>query len=503
MTNSQPPIPSLHKHDLTKHDLTKHDLTKQEERCTLARMAKFIGRTDELRLLARAFDSPRSEFIPVYGRRRVGKSELILQFMADKPGVYHLGQQSSAVLQVREFLAEAALALDMPLLAELRTDSWRQALLTVVEQWRAAHSNTKLILALDEFQWLAASSPELLSALQQCWDRHWRSAGNVMLLLCGSYLGFMEREVLGKSSPLFGRRTAQIHLQPFNYLDAARFHPRWSDVDRAKAHSLVGGLPQYLLCLDDGLSINQNIQLRLLNEFAPLFYEPTFLLREELREIAPYHAVLFAIASGEGTVPAIASASGLAERNLHYYLQQLVNLGYLRRRHPLDRKRPNPKQVRFGVEDPLLQFWFRFVFPNMSLIRSGGAKMAFAERIRPHLDAWFGRGFERLCREALPLIYASEGVGAGFEIGEYWSATTQIDVVGRRDDNWTDLGECKWGAVRSPRMLEAELERKAKEFPNHRGATLGRRYFVRRKPTAKAGESGWHSLSDLYALDSP
>ena len=424
----------------------------------------------------------------------------MLRFMADKPSVYYLGQQSSATLQVREFLEEAARALHMPLLAELRADDWRQALLTVVEQWTTAHPGAKLVLALDEFQWMAASSPDLLSTLQQCWDRSWKGAGNVLLLLCGSYLGFMEREVLGRASPLFGRRTAQIHLQPFGYLDAARFHPRWSPTDRARAYFLVGGLPQYLLCLDDARSIEINIRQHLLDEFAPLFHEPTFLLREELRERAPYHAILFATASGPGNVHAIASATGLSDRNLHYYLQQLVDLGYVHRRYPLEGRRRNPKQVRFGIDDPLLRFWFRFVFPNMSAIRGAGATRAFRERIAPALDAWFGGCFERLCREALSLIYASEGVIAGFEVGEYWSPQTQIDVVALREDNWTDLGECKWGAVRSPRALEAELDRKASLYPNTRGATLGRRYFVRRKPAAREGSKDWYSLEDLYAL---
>ena len=465
-------------------------------------MAKFIGRVKELDLLARAFESPRAEFIPIYGRRRVGKSELILKFMAGRPGVYYLGQQSPAALQVREFLEESARALDMPLLAELRAMDWREALSTVAAQWERTRPGSKLILALDEFQWIAASSPDLISALQECWDRRWKGAGNVMLLLCGSYLGFMEREVLGRTSPLFGRRTAQIHLQPFGYLEAARFHPRWSETDRAKAYFLVGGLPQYLLCLDDARSIEHNVRRHLLDEFAPLFHEPTFLLREELREIAPYHAVLFAAASGPGAVRDIAATAGMPDRNLNYYLQQLVDLGYLRRRYPLDRRRPNPKRVRFGIDDPLLRFWFRFIFPNMSLIRSAGGASAFAERVAPSLDAWFGTCFERLCREALPLIYANEGVSAGYEVGEYWSKTAQIDVVGLREDHWTDLGECKWGPVRSPRALETELDRKAAEFPNPRGATFGRRYFVRRKPAAREGASGWHSLRDLYALPS-
>ncbi len=466
-------------------------------------MAEFIGRAAELDLLERAFVSRRSEFIPVYGRRRVGKSELILKFMAAKPGVYYLGQQSPAALQVRGFLEQAAAALDMPLLAELRSTDWQAALLTVAEQWTAARPGTKLVLALDEFQWIAASSPDIVATLQQCWDRHWKGAGNVVLLLCGSYLGFMEREVLGQASPLFGRRTAQIHLQPFGYLEAARFHPRWSLADRARAYFLVGGLPQYLLCLDESASIAQNIRRHVLDEFAPLFHEPTFLLREELREVAPYHAILFAVASGHGTARDIAAATALPERNLHYYFQQLVELGYLRRRYPLDRIRSNPKQVRFAMDDPLLRFWFRFVFPNVSVIRSAGPAHAFENRIAPALDAWFGSCFENLCREALPLIYAAEGVSAGFEVGEYWGANVQIDVVGMRDDNWTDLGECKWGSVKSSRGLESEMERKVALYPNSRGASLGRRHFVRRKPAGKDGADGWYSLDDLYAFNGP
>ena len=464
-------------------------------------MVNFVGRSAELNLLAGALQSARSEFIPIYGRRRVGKSELILKFMSGKPGIYYLGKQSPATLQVREFLAEAARALGMPLLADLRVDGWHEALTTVVEQWTLTNPGAKLVLALDEFQWIAASSPGLIAEVQQCWDRSWKAGGNVLLLVCGSYVGFMEREVLGNSSPLFGRRTAQIHLQPFGYLEAAAFHPGWSLIDRARAYFLVGGLPQYLLCLDDSRSIDSNIRLNLLDEFAPLFHEPTFLLREELREVAPYHAILFAVAASKSTVRSMAAATGLADRNLHYYLQQLVDLGYLRRRYPLDGRRPNPKQLRFGIDDPLLRFWFRFVFPNTSIIRSAGPSRAFTERVAPLLDAWFGHCFEQLCREALPLIYANEGVHTSFQVGEFWSPRTQIDAVGLRDDNWTDLGECKWGTVRSPAAIEAELERKAGLYPNSRGATLGRRYFVRRKPAARKGAAGWYALEDLYAMD--
>ena len=207
----------------------------------------FLGRKAELETLARAYTSSRSELVPIYGRRRVGKSELILHFIEDKPAVYYLGKTSAAQLQIQEFLQESARSLAEPLLADISAEEWKRALLAVVERSRAGG---KLVLVFDEFQWMVAASPELPSVLQECWDRHWQKTGKVMLILCGSYVGFMEREVLGKKSPLFGRRTAQILLKPFAYREAAEFHPRWALADRARAYFICGGVPLYLRMFD-------------------------------------------------------------------------------------------------------------------------------------------------------------------------------------------------------------------------------------------------------------
>src|SRR5262249_13250222 len=153
-----------------------------------------------------------------------------------------------------------------------------------------------------------------------------------------------------------------------------------------------------------------------------------FLLREELREVENYYAILLAVAEGHTTGAAIAQRSGLEPRSLHYYLQQLVELGYLRRRYPLTSEKPSARQVRYDLDDALLRFWFRSVCPNTSYIRHMGAERALRDLIRPSLDAYFGRCFERLCREALPGLYLREGVTAAFEVGEYWAKDTQIDV---------------------------------------------------------------------------
>jgi uncharacterized protein len=467
---------------------------------------EFLGRSAELRLLDAQYElRGSSAFVPIYGRRRVGKSELILQFLARRKGLYFLGKQAPGPLQLREFLGEAARALDEPLLANASFDSWRAALLAVTERIRGPN---KWILALDEFQWIAAAAPELPSVLQELWDRHWSRSGKLMLIVCGSYMGFMEREVLGRESPLFGRRTAQIQLRPFGYSEAAQFHRRYSVADRARAYFICGGVPWYLKRFDQRRSIETNIVTEILDEFGPLRREPDFLLREELREVDKYSAILTAISSGSEPARIIATQTGINERGLHYYLEQLVALGYVRRRYPLTGKAPTARSVRFSLDDPLLRFWFRFVFPNMTYIAQMGPERAFADRIRPELEAFFGHAFEDLCREAMADLYQRERVGSAFQIGEYWDKSTQIDVVGVRADGFTDVGECKWGSHTSRPQLEAELAAKAAAYPNDRGATIQLRAFTRKpvrhaSETAEARSVRWHDLDELYATERP
>lgn len=458
----------------------------------------FVGRRAELELLRRQHAAPEGAFVPIYGRRRVGKSELILELLKSAPGVYYVGKTAPAALQLRELLREAARVVGEPLLAELATEDWKLALGAIVERWKGPG---KLVLALDEFQWMVKQSPELVGVLQELWDRSWRRSGRVMLVLCGSYVGFMEREVLGQKSPLFGRRTAQILLRPFSFAEAAEFHPRWSLIDRARAYFVCGGIPLYLRFFDPARSVESNIEQNLFDELAPLFREPDFLLREELREVESYYAALLAIAQGHDTGRLIAERAGLPERSLPYYIHHLAELGYLGRRVPLTGGRPILRRVRYDIADPLLRFWFRFVFPNLTAAVRFGPRRTFRERVRPELDAYFGLCFERLCREALPGIYEREGVSANCEIGEYWDKALQLDLVSVRDDGQIDLGECRWGSVRSVPALAAELAAKAERFPNPKNATLGRLAFVRKKSKpAPADGTRLYDLEDLYGV---
>lgn len=253
---------------------------------------------------------------------------------------------------------------------------------------------------------------------------------------------------------------------------------------------------------DQCRSIETNIVTEILDEFDPLRREPDFLLREELREVEKYTAVLMAISSGSASAQSIAAHTGMGERGPHYYLEQLVGLGYVRRRYPLTGKPTTARSVRFSLDDPLLRLWFRFVFPNMTVIAQMGPERAFADRIRPEIDAFFGHAFKDLCREALPSLYARERVTSAYELGEYWDKSSQIDVVGLRADGLTDLAECKWRSRVNRAQIAAELIAKAAPYPNERGASIQLRVFTRDAigDFTRTGDPAirWHSLAELY-----
>ncbi len=456
---------------------------------------QFVGRARELQALERHYAGRRSAIVPVYGRRRVGKTELLLRFMGKKPAVYFSATQKLKGPQLSDFMRAAAAALGNPALAEAAPASWESALRLAVS---ASPRGKKLVLVLDEFQWLCEASPELPSVLQRLWDLEWQRGNQLLLVLCGSFIGFMEREVLGARSPLHGRRSADLKLEPFGFREAAEFHPRWSREEQARAHFVCGGIPAYLQRFDARRSMLQNLAQQFFEIDAFFQREPEFLLREELAEIRQASSILEAVALGRRAQGDIARVVGLSTSALAPHLKNLVGLGYLERVAPLS-PRPSPRTaVVYRVADPLLRFWFRFVEPNVSQARRLTADRAVEQLVLPQWEAFCGDGFERLCREALPRVYDAEGVSARFDVGEYWDRETQIDVVGLRADRWVDLGECKWAERASLADAAAELRVRAARYPSE-GRTVHSRLFVRKaRRTSREGFTV-HTLADLYA----
>jgi AAA+ ATPase superfamily predicted ATPase len=457
----------------------------------------FVGRTAELAALERHYRAGQAGLVPVYGRRRVGKTELLLRFSAKKSTVYFTASDKLRTPQIVDFVRAAAEWLNAPHLAGAAPHDWEAALRLVIG---AAPADRKLVLVLDEFQWLCASSPDLPSVLQRLWDLEWQRGNRLLLILCGSFIGFMEREVLGARSPLHGRRTAALRLEPFGFREAAGFHPRWSCEEQARAYFVCGGIPAYLRRFASDRSVAQNIATEFFAVDAFFQREPDFLLREELAEVKQAASVLEATAHGRHSQGEIARSIGLSTAALVPHLKNLVALGYLERVFPLVPGRPPRTSVLYRVADPLLRFWFRFVEPHWSTLRRYTPERAFEQLVLPQWDAYCGDSFERLCREALPLLYAAENVTGKFEVGEYWDRDTQVDVVGLRTDGWVDLGECKWHGRPAPVEIARELAARASLYPAQY-RTLRCIAFLRARPKSPPAHLTIYDLPRLYGKE--
>lgn len=455
---------------------------------------KFIGRKAELKLLEKEYKAARGSFVPVYGRRRVGKSQLLIEFARQKPALYFTALQSTNAQNLREFGRMAAETTGLKSLAD--ASSWETLLRDTVTAWRASG---RRILIIDEIQWMVQAAGEIPSLLQRLWDHDWQNRKDFMLILCGSHFGFFQDEILRAGSPLYGRRTAHIHLTPFGLDEAGQFHPGLHEEDRAKIYFITGGNPYYLQKFERE-SIQVNIIRNFLAPQADLAMEVDYLLHEETKQVPTAKAILSAIAGGCRRYTDVAASVGLEANNLSYYLDPLETIGFIEKKAPLSNVESSRKLARYEIADPFLRFWFRFFFPAYGAPVFENPEAIFHDQIRPQLDAYWGTCWERICRQQLPAIYAREGIASHCQVGQFWTAKeVQIDVVSLRGDGWIDLGECRWAHVRSLASLARELERRIAQFPNPRGASIGRRLFVRSYQGAKPEGSYVHTLHDFYS----
>lgn len=375
----------------------------------------FLGRDRELGFLEELFVSGRPELFVLYGRRRVGKTELLQQFCARKRAVYFLAAQVREKDNLRAFRDAVAAGLDEPLAASVEFADWTAALEFCAELSKPAGAGAtrggRLVVVLDEFPYLCESTRGLTSQLQRFWDLRGKRS-NLVLVLCGSQVSFMEEEVLAERSPLFGRRTAQRRLVPLPPEDTLPFFPRWSLRDRLLAYAILGGMPAYLRRFDDARSLEENLLRECLRPEGFLFDEVQFLLRSELSQPATYNSILSAIARGNDKVGDIALAVGVDTAHANKYLSTLRELALVEREVPLTD--PDPLRSRKGtyrVGDRFLAFHFKHIQPHVSLIQAGRGARVLEEFVQPD--------FERLFDEArLDLVLAHLRERAAEELGE-------------------------------------------------------------------------------------
>jgi AAA+ ATPase superfamily predicted ATPase len=412
----------------------------------------FYDRGDELDALATAFNSPGHVFYVVYGRRRVGKTELLKEFCTDRPHIYYLAAQEAEHRQREKFVEQIASHFDdrIP-----RIDGWDDALDYLGEKL----TDEQVVVVIDEFPYLVEENDSLPSYAQSFVDERLQHTES-MLVLCGSSVSTMESEVLGHESPLYGRRTGQIDLQPFSF-QRAREAIAYDVADAIRSYSVTGGTPMYLTLFDYEHSLAENITSQILSPTAVLYNEPEFLLRTELRNPARYMSILEAVALGHTTPNEIAGAAGIDAGPLSKYLQTLRQLRLLDREVPVTASGKKSKRSRYRVADEFLRFWFRYVEPNRSSIEEA-PEVVFEGSIESDLPDHVAATFEDVCQEAVWEAIRRGELDPYPEVGRWWYGEDEIDIVGLApDDDRILLAECKWTAEPVGHALAEQLQTKA------------------------------------------
>ncbi|MDE6971596.1 MAG: ATP-binding protein [Lachnospiraceae bacterium] len=414
----------------------------------------FIGREQELKKLNRMYQSDKLEAAVIYGRRRVGKTTLINEFCKDKKTIFFAAQENSAD-QNLETLSHAVMEVSAgESAAYMVFRSFSDAFAKVAEMAKSE----RIILVIDEYPYLAQADRGISSLLQNYLDHQFKGT-QLFLILCGSSMSFMENQVLGYQSPLYGRRTAQFKIQPFDYLDTGKWFPDYSYEDKAFMYGISGGIPMYLEQFSPKMTVEENLLENMFDKNAVLFEEPSNLLKQELREPAMYNAVVTAAASGKTKLSEIASTVGVETGLCTKYIANLITLGIIKRETPVTD--PNSKRPIYLIEDQFFRFWYTFVPKNMSAILSGRMEGSYASRVGSRLPDYMGLVFEKMCRDYI-LYHDDELPFAIGDVGQWWGGNpktrkqVQIDVVATSaEDDSGIVGSCKF---RENPVSDSELE---------------------------------------------
>ena len=401
----------------------------------------FIGRKNELNTLDKLYNSDKFEFAVIYGRRRVGKTALLNEFIKNKEAVFFTGVESNAKQNLDNFSRCI-----MEYQTGIATNTSFSSFQTALEYVFTLSKEKRIVLIIDEYPYVARASKSLASTLQFLIDKN-KDNSKLFLILCGSSMSYMEDHVLAYKAPLYGRRTAQLKIQPFNFFETCCCFQNLSGEDKAFAYGIVGGTPQYLMQFNDSLSIEENIKNTHLNTSSFLFEEPNNLLKQEVREPAIYNAVISAIATGSSKMHEI---SGKIDENTSVcaiYVRNLISLGIVKKEIPYGEK--SGRKTIYSVEDNMFRFWYRFVPENTSLISRGAIDLAYS-RIAPELSSYMGGVFEDICRQYLWKLLLEGKCAVDFvDLGRWWGTNPktrsqeEIDIMGTNKDIAL-FAECKW-----------------------------------------------------------
>lgn len=424
----------------------------------------FVGRDRELQVLDELWLSQKAEFLILYGRRRVGKTRL-LKTWAERSQArvfYWVADPTSSFDQLRSFsqVLHNFRSRRSPASEDFDFGSWRQAF----EMMAELADHERIAIFLDEFTYLLEAERGIAGILQNVWDQV-LSETNLLLVLSGSHLGMMQRQVLSYQAPLYGRATAKLQLDPLRFGDTCAYFPKYKAEERVALYSMLGGIPAYWERVQQGLSISENIRKLFLTPNTLLQDEPRLLLQDFLKEQRNYVTILKALASGAATPTQISPKTGLPTSQIPQYLENLIETGFVARKTPVTCLE-NTKLGRHMITDPFLRFYFRFLSNRQSQLAFGVQEQTLDE-IKRHLLDFIGTyTWEELCREWLLKASALKRLPfAADQVGSAWTRLAQVDVVGiNRMEKTLYLGECKWGLHNAGKEIVVELVEKTTEI---------------------------------------
>lgn len=435
-------------------DLTNHDLTNLLTKTR--REFMFIGRENELKFLNNCYESDKAEFVVLYGRRRVGKTETLTEFCKGKPNVFYSCREYTSEKQLAEF-SEALLSWKPEVRAYTDTFSdWNKAFSFIGEMG----GKRKTVVVIDEFPYMCKNSQSIPSVLQIVWDSVLKNK-NIMLILCGSSMSFIEKELLSEKNPLYGRTTGIYKMLPMPYYDAIKFLPDFSNEDKLIAYAILGGIPHYLKQFDSKRSLKDNIIDKILTKGTVLYSEAEFLLRQELRETAIYNTVIEAIALGSTAFNELQSKTEIEKSKLSVYLKNLIELGIVEREFSAlssAKERASSSRGLYNLTDNYFKFWYAFGYSNLSELEKDDAQGVWEDYIEGSLHDFASKSFEKVCIEYMYGLNKERKLPFRFaKIGRWWGNVTrivegkkksfaeEIDIVATdKSEKKFIIGECKF-----------------------------------------------------------
>ena len=431
----------------------------------------FVARERELKALKDVYEKKGFGMTIIYGRRRVGKSTLIKEFIKGKSAIFYTATKVGAERNLELFTKEALDALD-PAMSAAKFSSVESVLDIITSKMP---DDKKTILVIDELPYWADKDEALLSVLQKYIDTKWADK-NMMLILCGSALSFMENKVLSEKSPIFGRRDSQIKLEAFNYRDSALFVPNYTTEEKAVCYGVTGGVAKYLSLFDPKRSLDENIVRLFFTADGYLYDETRNLLIQEFSDVTLVNNVIEQIASGENALNNIASKVREKDATVLYSLEKLIGIGLVEKKGCITEEK-NKKKTQYVLKDHMFKFWYQFIPKAVSVIELGQGREYYEKIVKPQIHSFMGSVFEEMCRyytleQGIKGTYGSfltqAGTWWGVELlmdedGKRRAQTADIDVVGISSiDKSAVIGECKFKNEKIDKEIYDTLRRRSK-----------------------------------------